>query len=317
MPTTRTGPEVTGPTGPRALLRGANAVLRGIGQVALQANSVAGVVFVLAVAWSSPAQALALLWGAVLSTALATRVGVDDRAVHEGLWGFNGALAAQAALVFMPAGAATWVAATVAALGTVPITLAVQKLLARRRLPALSLPFILALWSVLLVAQRLDAAPIPATGAATLLGPPVALDLGLVADAVLKGVAQVFFQAHGGTGALVLLGLFVASPRAALLAVLGAASGSAVAWGLGASAEALHSGMQGFSGALAAVAVGTVLLPTSMGRIRPLLWAMFAAGATPLLGAALAAVLGFVGLPVLTLPFVLASWLAALRRRCG
>lgn len=317
MPTTRTGPEVTGPTGPRALLRGANTVLRGIGQVALQANSVAGVVFVLAVAWSSPAQALALLWGAGLSTALATRVGVDDRAVHEGLWGFNGALAAQATLVFMPAGAATWVAATVAALGTVPITLAVQKLLARWQLPALSLPFILALWCVLLSAKLLDGAPQAAAGASVLQGSVAPLDLGLMTHTVLNSVAQVFFQSHAGTGALVLLGLFVAAPRAALLAVLGAASGSAVAWALGASAEALHSGMQGFSGALAAVAVGSVLLPTTMGRIRPLLWAMVAAGVTPLLGAALAAVLGFVGLPVLTLPFVLASWLAALRRRCG
>ena len=291
-----------------AALHVASIVLRGVGQGALQAHSVAGLIFVLAVAWSSPPQALALVWGASLSTALTAVLRVDHSALRDGLWGFNGALAALTTVLFAPPVPSLWLAATVAALGTVPITLALQKWLARWRLPTLSLPFILALWCVLLAARLLSAAPPPAAPATPLLGAPIALNVEQVAYTLLNGIAQVFFQAHAGTGALVLLGLFISAPRAALLAALGTACASAMAWVLGAPAEALQSGVHGFSGALAAVAVGMALLPASADRTRSTLWALVAATATPLLGVGLEWVLAPMGLPVLTLPFVLVSW---------
>lgn len=291
-----------------AALHVASIVLRGVGQGALQANSVAGLVFVLAVAWSSPPQALALVWGASLSTALAALLRVDLGALCNGLWGFNGALAALTTVLFAPPVPSLWLAATVAALGTVPITLALQKWLARWRLPTLSLPFILALWCVLLAARLLSAAPPPAAPATPLLGAPIALNVEQVAYTLLNGIAQVFFQAHAGTGALVLLGLFISAPRAALLAALGTACASAMAWVLGTPAEALQSGVHGFSGALAAVAVGMALLPATAQHLRTTLWAMVAASLTPLIGSVFGWVLAPVGLPVLTLPFVVASW---------
>lgn len=283
---TRTGLEVTGPTRLHALLRGAGAVLRGIGQVALQANSVAGLVFVLAVAWSSPLQALALVWGASLSTALA----------------------ALTTVLFAPQLQALWLAASLAAVATVPIALALQKLLRRWQLPTLSLPFILALWCVLLWARLQGAVPSGASVAVPVLSAPVALSVDHVTRTLLNGMGQVFFQADAGTGVLVLLGLLVSAPRAALLAVLGTACASVTAWGLGASADALQSGVHGFSGALTALAVGMVLLPATAQHLRTTLWAMVAASLTPLIGLVLGWVLASVGLPVLTLPFVVASW---------
>lgn len=301
-----TGLEVTGHTRPHALLRGADAVLRGIAQVALQANSYAGVVFLLGVAWCSTAMASALLWGVVVSTTVAAWAGVDRGAWCNGLWGFNGGLAALTTLLFAPAIPAVWLVASLAALGTVPVGLLLQRLLAPRGLPALSLPFITMLWCVLGVSTAMGWQA-PAAHAAVTLAAPTALTAELAAGAVLNGVAQVFFQSHWGTGALVLAGLLLSAPRACALTLAGTVAGSVVAWALSATPQALGSGLAGFNGALAALALGQVFLPATA---RNAALAVLAAGATSVVQWGLSAALAGTGLPALTLPFVVVVWVA-------
>lgn len=308
-----TGLEVTGHTRPHALLRGADAVLRGIGQVVLQANSYAGAVFLLGVAWCSTAMAAALLWGVVVSTTVAAWAGVDRSQWRDGLWGFNGGLAALTTLLFAPAIPAVWLVATLAALGTVPVGLLLQRLLAPRGLLALSLPFITMLWCVLGVSTAMGWQG-PTAHAAVTLAAPTALTAELAAGAVLNGVAQVFFQSHWGTGALVVAGLLLSAPRACALAMAGAVAGSVVAWALSATPQALGSGLAGFNGALAALALGQVFLPATA---RNAALAVLAGGATSVVQWGLSAVLVGTGLPALTLPFVVVVWvvLAAAARR--
>ena len=315
MPFTRTGLNVTGHTRLHALLRGADAVLRGIAQVALQANSYAGAVFLLGVAWCSTAMAAALLWGVVASTTAAAWAGVERGAWRNGLWGFNGGLAALTTLLFAPTIPAVLLVATLAALGTVPVGLLLQRLLAPRGVPVLSLPFITMLWCVLGLATAMGWQAPTAHPAATLAAPS-ALTAELAVGAVLNGVAQVFFQSHWGTGALVLAGLLLSDPRACALALAGAVAGSAAAWVLGATPQALGSGLAGFNGALAALALGQVFLPATA---RNAALAVLAAGATSVVQWGLSAALSGTGLPALTLPFVAVVWVVlwgrAQRRR--
>lgn len=69
------------------------------------------------------------------------------------------------------------------------------------------------------------------------------------AATVLRGIAQIFFLAHPGTGVLILAGVALASPGAALLMALGSAGQATIAWLTGARTE-VHDGRQGYNGAL-------------------------------------------------------------------
>ena len=156
----------------------------------------------------------------------------------------------------------------------------------------------------------------PTAHPAATLAAPSALTAELAVGAVLNGVAQVFFQSHWGTGALVLAGLLLSDPRACALALAGAVAGSAAAWVLGATPQALGSGLAGFNGALAALALGQVFLPATA---RNAALAVLAAGATSVVQWGLSAALSGTGLPALTLPFVAVVWVVlwgrAQRRR--
>lgn len=120
---------------------------------------------------------------------------------------------------------------------------------------------------------------------------------------VLRGVAQVMFQPHAGTGLLFVAGLAVGSPLVALGAFLGSAIGTGVALLLKFDRTELRDGIYGFNSALVGLALLVLLRPV------PTTWALL------VLGAALASIVTrlarqFVPFPTYTAPFVLVTWLA-------
>ncbi|HET8901391.1 MAG TPA: urea transporter, partial [Holophagaceae bacterium] len=86
----------------------ADAVLRGIGQVMLQNNSYAGLLFLAGIFYNSRLFGLAALAGTIVSTATARLLGADRASVRAGLFGFNGALVAIALLYFLQPDALAW-----------------------------------------------------------------------------------------------------------------------------------------------------------------------------------------------------------------
>ena len=117
-----------------------------------------------------------------------------------------------------------------------------------------------------------------------------------VLSAPFTGLAQIMLLDQPLSGALIALGLWLANPRAAVWALIGASSGVLVALLLGEPTSALL-GLHSYNPALAALAL-------SQTHRRPWL---------PLLGIALAIVMtpAFTALhlPALTAPFILACWL--------
>ena len=301
----------------------ADAVLRGIGQVMLQNNSYAGLVFLLGMAYSAPLLGVAMLVGTVASTGTALWLNLARSPLRAGWFGFNGALAGAALLHFFQGGAWLWVGVLGAAAATTLLMAALLRLLAAWQLPALTAPFVLVTlclvlaserWGLLHATQHLaPAGRLPeSTGLAQ-----GGIGLGTVAEGVLNGVAQVFFQGNVLAGGLFTLGLLLGSRVAAASALLGSLAGLLVGWGLGAAEPALRAGAHGFSPALTAVALCTLAPALNTCTVA---FALGAALATALVQAALSAVFGPLGLPVLTLGFVLVTWaslwaLAQCRRR--
>lgn len=141
---------------------------------------------------------------------------------------------------------------------------------------------------------------------------PAAVDArGGVADPVelvrigLRGVGQVMFQEHAGTGLLFLAGVFVASPLMGVGAVLGAIIGPVVAYFAGLERKAIPAGLYGFNATLVGIALLFYLKP------EPLTWGLLLVGcaASSFVTWAMRRYLPF---PSYTAPFVVVTWVLIL-----
>ncbi|MDE2408016.1 MAG: urea transporter [Xanthomonadaceae bacterium] len=293
-----------------------DAVLRGLGQVMFQNNSYAGLLFLAGVAASAWVLAVAALLGACIATWTAIALGAERALIRAGMYGFNGALVAIALLTFLEPSALTWACVVLASVCATLLMAALQEAIAQWKLPALTAPFVLVALLFFLAAARfgrlvttgqLPTAALPAN--AVVEGVVTAATVG---EGVLRGIGQVFFQANLLSGALFVLGLLVASRRACVMALAGTLAGALVAWGMGAAEPAIRAGMFGFNSALTMIALGSVFLPSGW---RASAYALLGAVFAPFVAAACTAAFASVGMPAMTLPFVLTTWLFLLASR--
>lgn len=306
---TATGLVVDGDGPLRKLLGFIDTVLRGVGQVMLQNNSYAGLLFLLGIFCNSMIFGLAVLVGVVVSTATAMLLGVDRALVRAGMFGFNGALVAIALLYFLQPDGLTWGYVVLASACTTVLMAAMLNLLSVWKMPVLTAPFVFTALGFLLACARFgrlhSTHVLPTAGlpqAATVEG---VVTGSTVAEGLLNGVAQVFFQGNVITGAIFVVALLVSSRVACAMALLGSLTGLLVAWGMGAAEPAIRSGAFGFNAVLAAIALGAVFFVQDATSI---VYALLAAVTTTVVFAAMSAALEPIGMPALTFPFVLVVW---------
>lgn len=128
-----------------------------------------------------------------------------------------------------------------------------------------------------------------------------------IGEGLFNGIAQVFFQGSLLAGIVFAIGLLVGSWRACAAALAGSLAGILVASGMGAAEPAIRAGAFGFNSVLVAIAFGAVF--RAPGRAATFTYALLATVATPVVFAAVSAALEPLGVPALTLPFVLVTWL--------
>lgn len=268
-----------------------HATLTGIGQVMLQRSAWTGALFLVGIGWHSRVMLVGALLGTVVGmlTARVLRL-TSPSEWQQGLYGFNGALVGIVVVLQLPV---TAVALALIVAGSVLAAGLMWAGLHWRGPAPYTAPFVIAAWLVLAV---IDVTGLPRNGLA------VSPDAG-VAAAVARGVGQVMFQDDWRSGCLFLVGVALASPRAAVWAVVGSLAGYLLARGLGFPAATALAGGYGFNAVLAAIALGA-----ERGRvIQPLVGIVLAVLLTRALEAA--------GVPPLTAPFVLATWLVLAARR--
>lgn len=259
-----------------------------------------------------PSVGLVGLGGALLAGALALALGFDRESVRSGALGYN------ALLVFLGMGAmldrspAFCALALVAAAGTVLVHAATSAALAwHLRLPALSLPFVLAGWLVL--------ATVPHLRGMALRSHPPALELGAFAgppwlDLLLKALGGIFFQPHWTAGLLVLAALALHSRISVVHALVGFGVGQLLErYVLALPGPGLLE-TAGFNLVLTAVVLGGVYYVPGPASLVVAAGGALAAG---LLSVALGTLLAPVGMPVLAMPFnvVVLGTLYALAQR--
>ena len=260
-------------------------VLRSLGQVFFQENALTGALFALGIAASSPLMALGAIVGSAIGSATAWVLKFDGSVLKAGIYGINPAVVGIATLFFFQPG--------VLSIGLLVFGCVVAALLTEvmRRLvpfPTYATPFLLTFWPIYFLGPALGAARVD-------LGEPVTA--GFV-RAVAYGIGQVLFQASVWTALLFLAGIALNNWRHAPWAVVASLVGMLVGiYHHDSSAEVAELGLYGYNAVLAALAL-CVWRPSV---IPPLFGIVLTVPLTenfPLLG-----------LPALTAPFVLATWL--------
>lgn len=290
-------------------LAAAGTLLRGISQVMLQDNRLAGLLFLAGIFYNSLLFGGAVLLGTAASTLTALWLGAERTKIRAGLFGFNGALVAIALLYFLEPSPLTWGYVMLAAAGTTVLMAALMNLFGAWRLPALTAPFVFTALLFVLACARFG--QLHSTGSLPTAGLPKAtavegiVTFSTVVEGLFNGLAQVFFQGNVVTGVLFAIGLLVASRLAFVAALAGSLGGLLVAWGMGAAEPAIRAGAFGFNPALTAIALYGVFFAANATAAG---YALLGAVVTAVVFAGASAALEPIGMPALTLPFVLVTW---------
>ncbi len=278
-------------------------VFRGIGQIWFQEHAVTGALFALGIAICFPVQAAGIVVGSAIGCGLARALKYDTGEVLAGIYGFNPALVGTATFFFFAPSAAS---AGLMVAGCVVATVLTRVMRGYVPFPTYTAPFVVTTWVLFLLGNAMGVAR---ADAGANLVPTPAVSPGV--EAILHGIGQVMFQASIWTGLLFLAGVAVSNREHAGWVLVAAVLGTVVvSYHLDSAERALDPerlierdqfenvrlGLYGYNATLAAVAL-------SLWRrtlIAPLLGVVLSVPLTELVPR--------VGLPALTAPFVLATW---------
>jgi urea transporter len=296
--------------------------LRGIGQVMFQDNPLSGLLFFIAIGWGSfvagmPQVAIGGLVALVAGTLTAQWLRVDAAGLAAGLYGYNAYLVGLALGTFLAVSPLFWIYVALGGAVSVVATLGTANVFKTWGVAALTAPFVLTTWLLLLATYAftaIDGSGLPMSAEITPLDPAAAnpLAFGDFVQGIVKSISQVFLKASVLAALLLLAGLAVNSLAAAAFAVGGAIVAVVTGHLLGAESDLITGGLMGFSPVLTAIALGAVFYKPSP---RVALYALLGTVFTVIVQGAMNVVVAPFGIPTLTAPFVLASWLFLLPRQ--
>lgn len=266
------------------------ALFHAFSQIFLQRHAGCGALIMLALALAEPPLLAGTLFAVVVAQTGAIWLGYSAEDREDGLYGYNAALLGALLTHLLGLTAASLALIAAASLASCPLQAwLLDRLRHHGGLPGFTLPFVLLGFIALLV--------IAPASSAQLAG--LQPDVRALLEAWLLGIGQVVFASDRLAAACLVVAVAVANWRNALWLLAGSALGLTVGVALGA---AWGDGLASFNPALTALA----LAQWRSGWGLPLL-GMLAAVAFWL-------VLQGLGLPTLTLPFLLATWLGLLIR---
>jgi urea transporter len=262
------------------------AVFRGIAQVFFQENALTGLLFAIGIALNSPLMAAGAVAGSALGMLAARVLKFDDAERLAGIFGFNSALVGIASFVFFGLSFGSVALLVVGSIVAAPLTWLMRRYVP---FPTYTTPFILVTWVLYFVGPAVGIQPLGPGG------PPAAV--GFI-EAAANGIGQVMFQASIWTALFFLVGIAISDWQHAVWVVVASVVGMLVGlYHHDSSDEVAGLGLYGYNATLAAIA----LFLDRKSLIAPLLGIVISVPLTENFPA--------LGLPTLTAPFVLATWL--------
>lgn len=275
-------------------------LVHGPSQIFFQRNALTGILVLAALFvadWRMGVLALLGAAGGMVGGRLC-RYSASD--VASGMQSFCGALVGAA--VFAALGG-VWFGYPLAFVGgivTGPVTRAIDALFTRTALRRFGLPYTTAPFVVVATVIALSTLPWAAEAAPSDL-PTDPVPAFLVS--LLTNVSQVVLVDSPLSGALILAGLFLASWRVGVAALLGSAVGSATAVVMAEPWSDIANGLANYSGVLTAIALAVTFLRSGIGSwLYALPWIVVTAIVTLLMHR--------LGLETYTWPYILTTWAA-------
>ncbi len=296
-------------------------IFRGAGQVMFQQSAWTGLLFLMGIFWGSYQTGTpAVAWGALVGLLVSTFAGIimgNNASVNDGLdglWGFNGILVGCAFPTFMGNNWMMWVCLVLCAMLTTWVRHGFNNVMAPWKINSLTFPFVFMTWVFLFAARYfpgLDPVGLSTPEITIPTGGHLAGGFENLIEYWLRGVSQVFLIDSWVTGIFFLVGLFVCSRWAALWAALGSAIALLIAIVFHGDPDTISHGLFGFSPVLTGIALGcTFYKPTW----RSAIWTLAGIVTTVFIQAAMDAIMLPYGIPTLTAPFCIATWLFLLPR---
>ncbi|MFC1285050.1 urea transporter [Bacillus paralicheniformis] len=282
--------------------------LKGISQVILIENVMTGFLILIAITIFSYYLGIIALLSAIIGT-LAGKLGAaDEKVINQGLLGYNSVLTGMALASFLT-GPYMWLVALIGSAVAAIFTAAMMHFTKRTEVPILTFPFVILTWFILLASYKLNGIKLSSA-----LVPQdlthwklkTAGEVNLI-DGVFHGIGQVFFLNNTVSGILIFLAVFWAGRKLGLYAVIGNAVAIIIAFLLGGERSLITLGLYGYNAILTILAV-SVVFKSEHNRFA-FLSGIISACLTVPITAGLSTYLLPYGLPALTMPFVLCSWL--------
>jgi urea transporter len=262
-------------------------ILKGLGQIMLQENSVTGLLFLIGIFYGSITMGLAALLAAICGTVTAYLLKYDKTEITQGLYGFSAALVGVAAMLFLKPLLWTWVVLVIGS----ALAAILQHFFIQRKIPAFTLPFVLVTWLVLFVFNHFGKELLA-------LPTPVVLHASDSLTEGFKSFGQVMFQNNLVSGLLFFVAVFISSPIAALYGLAAAIISAIIAFVFSAPIDDINLGLYGFNAVLCAMVFAG-------DKVRDGIWVLVAVVFA--LGVSLLMI--HLNIPQLTFPFVLATWI--------
>lgn len=296
------------------IIQPVKAALTGSGQVMFQQSAWTGLFFLLGIFWGSyQCHVPQVAWGAVVGLVASTLAGwITERgseAGPQGLWGFNGILVGCAFPTFLPDTWLMWLALVFCSMLTTWVRTGLNNVMAPWKVNSLTFPFVMLTWLFLLASRIMDGIHPIGLSDPTLpesFGYALDTSFGSLVVYWLKGIAQVFLVNSWVTGVFFLVGLALCSRWAAIWAAAGSAIALAIAILFKANPSDIANGLFGFSPVLTAIAIGCTFYKPNL---KSAAWTIVAIIATVFIQAGMDVALAPVGIPTLTGPFCLTTWL--------
>lgn len=285
-----------------------SASLKGISQVFLIEKNITGFIILIAITVSSYSLGIITLLSAIIGTLVGKFGGADERLVNKGLMGYNSVLTGMALHLFL-SGPYMWVVALVGSALAAIITAALMQFMGEIGIPILSFPYIILTWSILLATYKLDTIKLsPALTPQNLLNWEFNTGGKIhFIDYIFNGIGQIYFLANAPAGILIFIAVFWAGRKLGIYAAIGNVVAFLTAYILGGEHTLIMLGLYGYNAILTIVAV-SVVFTNENSRITPLIGILAAVLSVPITASVSILLLPY-GLPALTMPFVLSTWL--------
>lgn len=282
------------------------ASLKGISQVFLIDNAITGFIFLIAISVASIPLGIITLASAMIGTWIVGFGGANPNLINQGLFGYNSVLTGLALALFLDGGN-RWMFALFGAAIAALFTASMMHVIKIIDLPVLTFPYILLTWLILLACFRMTVLKLsPDLIPQDLSRIKMDMTGSIEISGLVDGIGQVFFMDNVWSAIIILIGIFYSGWKLGLYALVGTSIAWITAYGLGVDIESFNMGIYGYNAVLTIIAISVVF---DANQRYSMLTGCVAAILTVPFTASIGDWLTPYGIPALTMPFVLVTWI--------